>query len=183
MRSIRKRYVAWMMTGVAAALALFDAIACSTSDHAQQCNADPWSCSAGQTCWVQACTCPPNGDCNASNCTAKFACMPSEPDKQAGEDCHLKVGSVTCGDRQACIQFAADGGSCRAYCDPARSDRGCPDGQFCAEIHVGESPSSPTEHVCVPNGFDAGGGNVGVNLDAATGPQPDVNIEGGKPTA
>jgi hypothetical protein len=109
--------------------------------------------------------------------------MPSEPGKQPGEDCHLKIGTVTCGDRQACIQFDADGGNCRSYCDPSRADRGCPDGQFCAEIHVGESPSSPTEHVCVPNGFDAGGGNIGVDPDSGGGgTKSDVAVEG-SPTA
>ncbi len=165
----------WTALGLLAVAAIGAWSACSSSSGGSaQCNANPWSCAAGTTCWPATCTCakPP---CDSTTCTPQFACLPSLS-KQPGEACQDNFGvkAASCGDQQACVAFADAGttaGVCSSYCDPSHA---CPDGFACQSVSVGLAQNAPVESVCIalpPEG--------GVDFDGGTPPDsgfmPDVN--------
>jgi hypothetical protein len=151
---------------------------CSTasSSSGTACNQDPSICGAGQTCWVERCSCPstPNQStaCKASACTQfDFECLPGQPAGLPGQNCDNTIGKVTCGAGQACVQEMDAGGGfgvCAAYCDPTAVGS-CAPGYSCVEVGVGLLKGSPVIHVCQLTMSDASFPTVGVD---AGGPPP-----------
>src|SRR5689334_1962469 len=81
------------------------------SKPAGTCNTDPFSCPAGQTCWI--------------NSNSAFACLNSGPGKE-GDACQNIIGSPTCGDGLACYAVGSPNGTCMPFCDPSSSAHACP---------------------------------------------------------
>ncbi len=171
-------------------------IACSSSRAGSTpCNEAPWQCGSGQTCWPN-CVCSSQQNCTAQNCTPQFSCMASDNAVPEGQNCDLVIGKPQCGDNQTCVELVDAGsgnGVCRQYCD---QHGGCPSGESCVELTVGNATSSSaTERVCVPPpldtdasfDIDAGGGSSGsssggYNPDAWYEAGPfDGSSEGGRP--
>jgi hypothetical protein len=169
---------------VAAALAQHCSSAAPSADTS--CAVNPLQCGTGETFWVKDCTCPSNvNPCAASACTAfDLTCMPSNPTAMVGQDCTDKIGEVTCGDGQWCVQeMNVNGGYgvCSSLCDPTVVGS-CAMGYSCVGIGVALVASAPVIHVCQVTGSDAGlpsvgedGGEPDPEGDAAVG--PDSSIE------
>jgi len=134
-------------------VALFGAglvgLACSSSSASSppaQCNTNPFACAKGTTCWPTSCTCPSGQTCSLQTCVPQFACLASVVAQVPGDACFNSLNIATCGDLQACIQNAADGGACMQYCNPQSPT--CPGGQTCVVYPVGSIPAAPTINVC-----------------------------------
>ena len=180
------RGAARLLRGLAAALAAvaLAAPACSSSSSgATSCNAAPWECAAGTTCWPQ-CECT-SKSCTLASCSLQFSCLPSGVLTE-GQSCSLEVGAqkAVCTDGLTCVSFAdAGAGSCRPYCD---QHQGCATGETCVELSVSAGMSSATERVCVPPAIaidgglmigDSGSGGGGSPSDARL----DISFDGGGP--
>lgn len=158
MNRLRARHLLWLAAAVVAtALA---AVACSSSSSgaaSTQCNANPWMCGAGQTCWPTSCGCPQGqASCDSTNCIAQFSCVNAEVGKQPYDACRNSAVSVTCGDHQACIEVTSTSGVCLPYCDPANSAHACASNAQCVEYAVGSVKGAPSVYVCVTNTPEAG---------------------------
>lgn len=105
----------------------------SASPGSQPCNENPWECTTGQTCWPKD--------------ESTFACLNSGPG-QAGDACQDSVGFPTCGDGLACLETAAGGGTCSAYCDPTNPSHACPASQTCSIVTL-VGGAAPQFQVCV----------------------------------
>ncbi|AKT40930.1 hypothetical protein [Chondromyces crocatus] len=109
------------------------------------CNADPWSCPAGQTCWPDQ--------------TGSFQCLNSGPGA-LGASCQLYKGQPTCGDGLVCLMLVGQAeGICTTYCDPADPARACSDDAICGQIQLQESGEQ--FRACVPQGGGGGAGGTG----------------------
>ena len=106
--------------------------ACSSSNvapdagaTAAQCNDDPFTCTAGQTCWTK-------------DQTPTFACLNSGPGKR-GEECQPLIGAPTCGDGLVCFQTQTGGkpGICSAYCDTTNTAHACGAAEVCTKATLG----------------------------------------------
>jgi hypothetical protein len=176
-----------LVAALAGAAFMVVVVACSSSKSsaAAACNAEPFQCGAGQTCWLKDCVCPAGASCDAMSCTPEFSCQASISGKQVGSLCSNAVHDPTCGDGQTCLEFVAGGGKCAAYCDDQHP---CPTDFGCKEWPVGK-PGNPTIHACTrvsadgavyqPPPQDGGADDAG---DAA--PIPIIDIDagpGGKP--
>jgi hypothetical protein len=144
-------------------------VACSSSSSSSdnaQCNSNPWSCPAGQTCWLK-------------DASGNFACLNSAAGKNKGDPCTNTVGLPSCGDAMACYQqLGASGGTCVAYCDNANAAHGCAAGETCQEVAVvlpsgasgpffvciGGAPpvDSGTDTNFVPPDTGSGDGEIGI---------------------
>jgi hypothetical protein len=126
------------VSGVALLLAAPLLVACSSEDAPATpvpCNQDPWTCPAGQTCW-------PKDQAGA------FACLNSAAGVKLGDACTNTIGTPSCGDRLACFQaVGAATGTCVAYCDRTKADRGCGAGQTCQTATL--AGTSATFSICV----------------------------------
>ncbi len=92
-------------------------------------------CPAGQTCWPK-------------DATGTFTCLNSAAGKAKGDDCTNIIGAPTCGDGLACFQGVGDpSGKCVAYCDPAKTGRGCAAGETCSTAML--SGSTNKFQICV----------------------------------
>jgi hypothetical protein len=89
--------------------------------------------------------------------------MPSDNAVPEGQNCDLVIGKAQCGDNQTCVEMQDSGtgnGVCRQYCDQGG---GCPSGESCVELTVGnKNSSSATERVCLPPSLE-GDANLGVD--------------------
>jgi len=93
--------------------------ACSSSSSNAACNQNPFSCPAGQTCWVRS----GPGD---------YQCL-SSGSGQSGDLCQPTEGTATCKDGLACIEPVDSPGqpaTCTPFCDSAHP---CPSGQSCTQ--------------------------------------------------
>ena len=173
----------WLFKSLAAGTVVFGLVAAcgSSSNDAPGCNASPWQCATGTTCWPE-CLCT-SGNCTLSNCTLQFTCLTSGQ-LSLGDSCSLSVGSSTavCGDGLTCVSFADAGpGSCRPYCGP---NQGCAPGDQCVELSVSAGKSSATERVCVPPAIVIDAGLMVVDTGTSSGGPPsdgslfDLNQDG-----
>lgn len=102
------------------------------------CNVDPWSCPAGQTCWINA-------------AADRFECFNGGVG-QVGEACHNYAGEPTCGEYLACLQLeGAAEGKCTPYCDVQNPAHACPSGNSC-QAFVFPTPAGEqfTLYLCSP---------------------------------
>jgi hypothetical protein len=103
------------------------------------CNATPFECAAGTTCWLR-------------DETPTYACLPSGLGKD-GDSCLDEVGVATCADGYTCLQLSGGSGLCRKYCEPSGSAHPCPAGQVCSTAHLTSfdaGASAPSFAVCTP---------------------------------
>lgn len=165
--------------GAAAVVATLVNVGCGGDDEtsgtggndAAMCNADPWSCPAGQTCWATDTT------------GATFACLNSGPGA-VGESCVGFVGSPECGDGLAC--FTANGYPesskvCTPFCDPSDPAHGCPDQAQCLPLQM---PSGQQIRLCEPpqggtGGAGGAGGSGGGGGAGGSGGGPGTGGSGG----
>jgi hypothetical protein len=144
-----------MRSLVTAALFLVAALsvpACSSSSSsaAAQCNAQPYTCAAGTTCWP-------------TDQAANFSCLKSGPGK-AGDACVNTVASATCGDGLMCFQQTSTSGACVPYCD---SSHPCPNAQACSTANI--LGTSALVHICLSGLPQADAGtDSGPAADAST---------------
>jgi hypothetical protein len=105
----------------------------SNSEPPPPCNTDPWSCTDGQTCWVNDA-----GD--------GFACLNPGPGA-AGAACNLAPGSVGCDTGLFC-SFNV----CRPFCDTEDAAHACPDGMACNVVTITDAAMTPIGdvQVCLP---------------------------------
>jgi len=111
--------------------------ACSSEDSSGNtttntpCNQDPWSCPAGQTCWI-------------NDTAGTFKCLNSAPGVEKGASCLNTVGAPTCGDDLVCLQIVGGAGSgrCTTFCDPSKADRRCAAGEDCVQVTLQGTSSS-----------------------------------------
>jgi hypothetical protein len=82
--------------------------------------------------------------------------LPSVPGKSAHDTCNDTVGTPTCSDHQACVEFASNRGGCLTYCDDSKPNRGCAPQETCVDVGVGQIDGGPTIHVCAVIGADGG---------------------------
>lgn len=144
-------------------------LACSSSSSGggaatTPCNAAPFECPSGQTCW-------PNSTGTG------FACLNSAAGVTAGTTCVDTEGAPTCGDAQLCYQGqSSPSGVCVDYCDPSAAAHGCGSGSTCRELEL-EANGSLTTNVCIPTatgGEDAGG----VDSSSPDSSSPDSSPDG-----
>jgi hypothetical protein len=141
----------------------FAAPACSSDgddDGAREpgCNDNPWSCPAGQTCWLDA------------NVSAK--CLNSGPG-QEGDSCVSVAGSPACGDGLFCFQASSTtDGTCVPFCDNTDLEHGCTAPAQCGTAQIQGNNGTVGFQICVdPNAGagGAGGGGAGGTGDGGTG--------------
>ncbi len=155
--------------GLLTLAALVQACASSKEAPAAGCETDPNQCPAGTTCWPKECLCPTGQVCDLSNCRPSMACVASASGKSPHQPCKNTVGTPSCSDRQACVEFVEGRGGCLVYCDDTKPNRGCGQIESCVDVGVGNVPNAPVIHVCAvvedggPPESDSGGGA----LDAA----------------
>jgi hypothetical protein len=101
-----------------------------TSGPPPPCNTDPWSCTDGQTCWVNS-----DGD--------GFACLNPGPGA-SGAACSLVAGSVGCDTGLWCL-----GDACRPFCDNEDAAHACPDGMGCRVVTIVDTAQQPIGDVQV----------------------------------
>lgn len=93
--------------------------------------------------------------------------MASDNAVPEGQNCDLVIGKPQCGDNQTCVELQDAGsgnGACRQYCD---QQGGCPMGESCVELTVGNATSSSaTERVCLPPALDD---DASLEIDAGSG--------------
>jgi len=112
------------------------------------CNEDPWTCPAGQTCWV-------------NEEQTGFECLNSGQGA-VGEACVNYLGHPTCADGLACYQLTGDdGGTCSPYCDLGDPEHGCSAGAECNTLAFTLSGGQATAHVCEPPAGAGGSGGIG----------------------
>jgi hypothetical protein len=141
----------WFVALVLAAAAAAQACTSSSSGgNGSSCADNPNSCGAGTTCWPSDCSDP-------KTCIPKMACLPSAPNKSPHDLCNNTVGTPTCSDHQACVEFQAGRGGCLTYCDESKPNHGCPDIESCTEATVGPlDAGAPVIHVCAVVEPDSG---------------------------
>lgn len=87
------------------------------------CNEHPWTCPAGQTCWLDA------------SATA-YACLNSGQGTD-GDTCMNYGGSPTCTDMHGCFQLQGQPqGTCTPYCDNTDPQLACPGGRLCQQLTI-----------------------------------------------
>jgi hypothetical protein len=124
--------------------------ACSSSSSGpSNCADNPNSCSAGTTCWPTDCQDP-------KTCVPKMACLPSAPNKNPHDLCNNTIGTPTCSDHQACVEFQSGRGGCLVYCDSSKPNGSCPEVETCVEVKVGQVEGVPVIHVCAVVEGDGG---------------------------
>lgn len=147
-------------------------VACSSEDSngsktVVPCNQDPWSCPAGQTCWLN--------DLAAGT----FKCLNSAAGVAKGAACQNIVGSPTCGDGLACLQLVGGStGACTTFCDRTKADRGCAAGEDCVQVMVQGASSS--FFACAPRAVP---GDAGTDAPADTGSAADSGADAGSDSA
>jgi hypothetical protein len=133
------------------AVAALLSVACASSNDAadagpEQCNDNPWMCTAGTTCWP-------------SDALSHVACLPSKAGAKKGDACIDSFGAATCGDAMACLQpLTTKPGTCVPYCSTSDPAHGCAAGESCLQGHLG-SASGPVISLCVP-ATDGGAGDA-----------------------
>jgi hypothetical protein len=88
-----------------------------------------------------------------------MACLPSAPNKSPHDLCNNTIGTPTCSDHQACVEYQAGRGGCLLYCDDSKPNQGCPDIENCVVSHVGQAVGAPVIHVCAVVEPDGGSGS------------------------
>lgn len=91
------------------------------------CEADPWACPEGQTCWA------------VDQANTEFECLNSGPAEQ-GEECQNLPGSPTCADGLGCFSVAGYPTVCSHFCSNTDPDYACADAAVCLSFQSG-SPS------------------------------------------
>jgi hypothetical protein len=93
-----------------------------------------------------------------------MVCLTSVPNKAPHDLCKNSIGTPTCSDHQACVEFQAGRGGCLTYCD---SNHGCPntdpDIETCVDVKVGQAAGVPVIHVCAivqPDGGSSSSGGI-----------------------
>ena len=87
------------------------------------CNEHPWTCPAGQTCWI-------------NDAATAYECLNSGTG-QAGEQCWNYQGNPTCTDGLGCWQASASSpGVCVHYCSNSDPAHACPEGRLCPQVEV-----------------------------------------------
>jgi hypothetical protein len=110
------------------------------TDTSVPCEADPWNCGDGQTCWF-------NATADAMQCLNSF------PEGTAGAACDPIAGAPTCGDRMLCTSDRSGGPTlCRPYCDPTVPCKGCPSGLVCSGVNLvdPDDVTIATVSLCMP---------------------------------
>lgn len=106
-------------------------------EAALPCNEDPWSCPAGQTCWILS-----DGTASCINASSQ----------KAGGDCNPVIGTTDCDVGLACIQpQGTNNGRCTEFCSTTDVNHKCPMGFTC---HYTELPPVNSKtvgfYVCLP---------------------------------
>jgi hypothetical protein len=102
------------------------------------CNEDPWSCQAGQTCWVDP--------------QDTYQCLNQGPG-ELGQDCMLTIGTPTCKAALFCAAGGMDTPKCVPFCDNTDPNRACPEGMVCQRLGLVDSNGNPVNgvvNVCLP---------------------------------
>jgi hypothetical protein len=125
-------------------------VACSSDDNSNApstCDANPYLCPAGQTCWV--------------NAKVQFKCFISGGGKE-GDTCKNVPEQPSCLDGLTCLQLTPAGGVCTSYCDGAHP---CPNGAACKPYQI---PGGPVFKACEPPApIQTDGGTAEAGGDAA----------------
>lgn len=111
------------------------------------CNEDPFSCPAGQTCWVDGTASEPF-----------FQCLNSGMG-QVGEDCMNYIGQPTCADGLTCFSVPGYPNVCTPFCDPSDPAHACPNGANCLQIVL--AGTDDKYFACQPEDGGGGGGGGG----------------------
>jgi len=137
--------------------------------NAAQCNEDPWSCPAGQTCWF--------GNTEGS----QFSCLNSGQGK-AGDPCQNVVNSPSCGDALMCFQAPGSAmGVCTPFCDPSNPAHACPNQAKC---QTAQTQGGLLLRICDPSGLGGqggGGGGQGGGGQGGSGQGGSGGGQGGSP--
>jgi hypothetical protein len=96
-----------------------------------------------------------------------MTCLTSVPNKQPHDLCNNTIGTPTCSDHQACVEFQQGRGGCLLYCDDSKPNRGCPDPETCVDVKVGQVDGVPIIHVCAVVEPDAGSSSGGADDSGA----------------
>jgi hypothetical protein len=128
--------------------------ACSSDDDddgsgggAAACNEDPWSCPAGQTCWLDANAAP--------------TCLNSGA-AQKGEACTPIAGNAACADDLFCFQAQGQAtGTCLTFCDNTDPQHGCTAPEQCGTAAIPTNSGNVTFQVCVDLAGSGGAGGAG----------------------
>ncbi len=137
--------VALVLLVIAASIA-----ACSSDDTGTSapatCDANPFQCPAGQTCWVTP--------------QLTFKCFNSGGGKE-GDTCMNTPGVPSCEDGLDCFQTTPAGGTCTSYCDTAHP---CAGGLMCIRAQI---PGGPIFNICNPPAPQPDGGTLDGGVDGA----------------
>jgi hypothetical protein len=133
--------------------------ACSSSTSSPNatgpCNTDPFSCPAGQVCWIK----PGNS----------YACLTSGSHKK-GDPCMPIQGSPDCADGLFCLQTAMapiQSPVCRSLCDPSTPGHACATGETCTPTTF---DGVNIIYVCIENGLPSPDGGSDGGQDAIVPP-------------
>jgi hypothetical protein len=126
------------------------------------CNSNPWSCTAGQTCFPV--------DVNET----AFTCQTSGKGK-AGDKCtnHL---TPECADGLACLATAGYPLVCTPYCDPSNAAHGCPNNEMCQAF---QTPGGQKLYLCLPQGGSGGGSTSSSSSSTSTSTSSSSSSSGG----
>ena len=144
---------------VVAAAAAAQACSNSSSSGPASCADNPNSCGPGTTCWPIDCS-------DVKTCVPKMTCLQSVPNKLPHDLCNNTIGTPTCSDHQACVEFQQGRGGCLLYCDDSKPNRGCPDPETCVDVKVVQVNGVPVIHVCAVVEPDAGSSSSGGTDDS-----------------
>lgn len=110
------------------------------------CGDDPWSCPAGQTCWVAA--------------GATWRCQPAGAANE-GEACKAVIGQPACAAGLLCVGADPAKGVCTSFCSSAGGGHACAGGAACAAVTLTTPDGKDVSaHGCAPKG-GAGGAGTG----------------------
>lgn len=138
------------------------AVACSSSSSNDsvppaapaECNADPFSCPAGQTCWVSA---------KSTQASIHYECLNSQKGAGKGSMCKNVPGAPSCDDGLACFataQTGTDNGTCVPFCDAKTAGHACGAGEVCQTITYDGTVKNAFQ-ACIGAGAGGSGGTGG----------------------
>jgi hypothetical protein len=84
-----------------------------------ECGDDPWSCKAGETCWVAS---DYAWRCQAAGAAAQ------------GDACKAVIGEASCGAGLLCIGADPAKGTCSPFCSATSAAHACPGGAACTTV-------------------------------------------------
>ena len=92
-----------------------------------ECWRDPWSCPAGQTCWL------------ADN--VSVACF-NQGQGELFSDCDPFFGAPACEQGMFCLRLDQNlPGQCSPFCDPQDPNRACPENGRCLQVQLPDNPA------------------------------------------